>query len=215
MATEFQQYRDEYNRLRNSISPKIDTLDSLSADKQGQACTEIDNGIREMRSILDQTRQGRVMWEGSEVEESKRFITQSEAEIQRLQTRFSEQRDRGNLFSRPAGALEGGSRSQRDELLAQRQGIEKSGEYVQSIRQMAHDTERSGHGILEELGNQKTTEIGLSGKMDDLSDGVAVGAKALSRIEARERMKTIIIWIVVGLAIVGLGVFLYFVFRPE
>jgi predicted transcriptional regulator len=213
MSTEFQQYRDEYNRLRDSISSKIEVLDSLATDKQGSSCTEIEKAVRDMRSIVDQIHQGRIMWEGGEIAEAGRFITQCEVEILRIQTRFGEQRDRANLFARPAGSLEGGSSSERADLLAQRTGVARSAEYVQTICHMASETEQSGHGILETLAAHKTIELGLSEKMDVLSDDVAVGSKAFSRVEMREKFKTVVSGVALALAIVALSVFLYFVFK--
>jgi hypothetical protein len=212
MASEFLQFKQEYNRVRDSLGLKIDALSSLSSDKQALQSREIDNLLKELESTVDQIRQSRIMWEGSDLQESAKFLTQSDEEVRRLKSRYQTECSRASLFA-GSTTLEGGSRSQREGLLDQRREIDVSSQYVASIRQSAFDTDGTAQSILGNLGTQKEVEIGLSGKMDDLSGEVTTGDKIMSRIEYRERMKTIVIWIVVGLAIIGLGVFLYFVFK--
>jgi hypothetical protein len=155
------------------------------------------------------------MWDQSENAQAVRFVQEMNATARQLGDTFAHERSRTELF---AGAitksnLVGGSASQRESRVMQRQGINKGTELLQSVGQGLSDIEGAGKSVLMELGRQKEKEGQIEGRLEDIDGEVLDGNRTIGRMAWREKKKTIAIWVVVVLVIIGLGVFLYFVFK--
>jgi hypothetical protein len=53
----------------------------------------------------------------------------------------------------------------------------------------------------------------IDGRLDRLGGDIRLGDKSMDRMISREKLKVILTWVVVGVVVIGLGVFLYFVFK--
>jgi t-SNARE complex subunit (syntaxin) len=215
VMSEFEQARADALHVADTLRAKISTLSNIASDKRTSLVAEIENLFRELTEQLDSINKQRIMWDSSENAQATRFIQEMNATARQLGDQFSHERGRSELF---AGAitksnLAGGSTSQRESLVTQRQTIDKGSELLQSVGQGLSDITGAGQSVLMELGRQREKENQIGGRLEDLDSEVTDGNRTIGRMAWREKKKTIAIWVVVILVIIGLGVFLYFVFK--
>jgi hypothetical protein len=213
--SEFDQFRTDVRHLTETLRSKISTLTNISSDQRSSVMTEIENHFRELTEQLDSINKQRIMWDQSENAQAVRFVQEMNTIARQLGESFSHERDRSELF---VGAitktnLVGGSESQKETLVAQRQGIQKGTELIEEVSHGLSNIERAGTSVLIELGRQKETETQIEGKLDKIDEEVTDGNNSIQRMNWREKVKTIVLWVVVGFVIIGLSVFLYFVFQ--
>jgi hypothetical protein len=213
--SEFEQARADAFHIVDALRAKISTLSNSASDKRTSLVDDIEKSFRELTEQLDSITKQRIMWDSSENAQATRFVQEMNATARQLGDQFAHERGRSELF---AGAitkanLAGGSASQRESFVMQRQTIDKGSELLESVGQGLSDITSAGQSVLMEIGRQREKEHQIQGRIEDLDDEVTDGSRTIGRMAWREKKKTIAIWVVVILVIIGLGVFLYFVFK--
>jgi hypothetical protein len=212
--TEYQQYREDACRIRDALRRNILALSSVSPDKRQGLLAEIEPQFRELQEQVDLITEQKIMWDSTERDAATKFVQEIQTETRRLGEQYSIEKSRSDLF---AGArmssLAGGSDSERAGLLQGRDKIGKQGENLRTIEREIRVIQGTAEGILGDLGDQRGKEAGIDDHVNTINHQIDTGNRAMSRIEWREKKKTIAIWVVVVLAIIGLSVFLYFVFK--
>jgi hypothetical protein len=210
--TEYQQYRDEAIRLRDSLRSKLLPLSCATPDKRPALIADIEPLFRDLQVQLDLITDQKIMWDSAEIGAATKFVQETLAETRRLADQFTIEKARSDLFQ-GAHTLAGGSESERAALLQGREKIAGQGQNLADIHQGIQGIQTAGEGILEEIAKQKTAEGGISDSVDIIGVEIDSGNRKVKRLEWGERKKTIAIWAVVIFALIGLGVFLYFVFK--
>jgi hypothetical protein len=210
--TEFQQYRDEAVRLRDSLRSKLVLLSSATPNKRAPLSAEIESLFRDVQVQLDLITNYKIMWDSAEIGAATKFVQETVAETRRLADQFAAEKGRSDLLE-GARSLAGGGDSDRAGLLQGRRTIAQQAENLRAVHEGVEGIRTAGEGILEDLDRQKEAEGRIDDTLGTLGLEIDTGNRKVRRLEWGERKKTIAVWAVVIIALVGLAVFLYFVFK--
>jgi hypothetical protein len=188
-------------------------LRTIASERRPDYFREIDSLFsrthEQIQSISDQL----VMWDSTEQAQARRLIAEANADLASLTETYNRAKARAELLPGPRPDVSGGSASQRAGLLDQRQDIAKGTAMLGSVVEGLESIRDAGQGVREELAIQAQKERGIEGRLDVIDTETGIGNSIIGRMWRRERTKTVAIWILVIVVIIGLAVFLYFVFK--
>jgi hypothetical protein len=186
--TEFEAYRGDAIQIKENIIAKITALSSFSSDDPKPLLAEVESLFRDLSSQIDLIKAQQTMWDTAEREAATRFVQELSAESRRLGDRFADERQR--IEKRPDAT------SNMDTL----------------IQGTADEDAVAGAGIMRELESQRDREVTGGGHVEEIEiDGNTVSKTGLPK--CNDSKKTIAIWVVVGIALLGLLCLLYFTIR--
>ena len=215
MSDEFDTFRSEIENAKQQVNRNITALSTLSPEMRADAFARIERQFSEIDEQLVQLNESKIMWSAEDSNRANRYLSEVRNHISSLQSRYDSERKRLELFrgATTRHNLAGGGDSHREALLGQREIINEAGHELDMMKRAGADIEGAGKGILSEMDRQKEVGNRIDANLTRIDEGVDLGDEAMNRIISRERLKVIIVWVVVVLAIIGLCVFLYFVFR--
>ena len=215
MSDEFDTFHSEIEAAKQQVSRMITGLSTISPEQRPEAFERIERQFSEINEQIEQLNESKIMWGSEYARRANSYLSEVRQQVSQLEDRYNSERRRLELFrgATQRHNLAGGGQSHREALLGQREIINEGGRELELMKQAGQDIENAGNGILDEFGRQREVVERIGGNLQRLNEGVDIGDQAMNRIISRERLKVIVVWIAVGLAIVGLCVFLYFVFR--
>jgi chromosome segregation ATPase len=211
--SEFVQLRDDLLSLREELRASIRVLGSVPGDRRAESLRAIESQFGRAHEHVQSMNDQLVMWVNSEQFQARRFLAETNAELQSLSESYKRERSRSELFSGARADISGGSAEQRIGLIDGRREIERGTGMFVEVVQGLDGIKRAGQGIREEIAMQAGKERTMSGRVDELETEAGRGSNIISRMWLREKVRRAAVWIVVLFVMIGLGVFLYFVFR--
>jgi chromosome segregation ATPase len=211
--SEFFQTRDEISALRDELRTKLRGLNLIPPERRPETLRDLDSLFSRTQEHVQAMSDQLVMWEGTDQNQARRFIAETNAELQSLSESYNRDKSRFSLLAGARTDISGGSAGQKTALLDTRRDIDRGAALLSDVVQSLDDIRDAGQGVREEIAMQAGKENLINGRIDSLDNESAIGRSIIGRMWRREKIRTAAIWIVVGVVIVGLGVFLYFVFR--
>jgi hypothetical protein len=145
--------------------------------------------VRELKRIRDQARKDYGTREGAELASAQGFIESGGRQIQQLCDRYAQLNPGKQLI--PASTSDA----------------------MEVATRVLDDAARMGNATRDELDKQKEKMLRIKMTLGLINDESGAGNANMSELETVERQKSIIIWVALVLASVGVGTLLYFVFR--
>lgn len=214
-SVQFTENVRELQQLKNQISRSISEMERLQGEERARKIRDIEDNLSNLNVLIQTIKDDMPMMEQTDRSKMAKILQDYQVDAQKLEARFKDARNRGELMGSSNIVLEGGSNAERQELINQRSKIEDGNQKLYQFNNMAGEIEEIGHGTLASLNEQKEKELDLGRKLNDLSVDMTIGERTADRMLCRQKRRTAILWIVIVLVVmVFLAVFLYFVFRP-
>lgn len=213
--TSYQEYETELQQLKNLLSRNISELERLQGEERSRKIRQIEENFNTLNDTISDIKSNLYMMEQNDRNKMNKALEDSREQIRNLENRFRDAKNRGELIGSSTVNLEGGVNAARQGLINNREKIQQGNEALRNFNDMGHEVLDAGHGILNDLNDQKEKELQIDRKLDDLDTHTAIGSRTVERMLCRNKKRTAILWIVIVLVvIIFLSVFLYFVFRP-
>ncbi|XP_075071798.1 vesicle transport through interaction with t-SNAREs homolog 1A isoform X4 [Mixophyes fleayi] len=157
MSAEFQGYEQDYGVLTAEITGRIGKIPKLSADEKKQVVMAVEKQLEEAKELLEQMdlevreipAQSRGMY-SNRMRSYKQEMTKMETDFKRSRIAYSDE-VRNELLGDDGNSSE----CQRAHLLDNTERLERSSRRLESGYQIAVETEQIGHGILENLSQDR------------------------------------------------------------
>ena len=212
MTVQYQESIRDLQQLKNQISRGVGELDRLQGEERSKKIRDIEENLSNLNQLIQSIRDEFPMMEQTERSKMTRILQDYQVETQKLEDRFRDAKNRGELMGSSKVILEGGSNSERQQLLNQREAIKEGNSKLYAFNDMGNDVLGIGHGTLAELDEQKEKELGIENKLDDLSTNATIAERTADRMLCRQKRRTAILWIVIVLVfIIFLAVLLFLI----
>ncbi|XP_075071795.1 vesicle transport through interaction with t-SNAREs homolog 1A isoform X1 [Mixophyes fleayi] len=164
MSAEFQGYEQDYGVLTAEITGRIGKIPKLSADEKKQVVMAVEKQLEEAKELLEQMdlevreipAQSRGMY-SNRMRSYKQEMTKMETDFKRSRIAYSDE-VRNELLGDDGNSSECQMiklREERAHLLDNTERLERSSRRLESGYQIAVETEQIGHGILENLSQDR------------------------------------------------------------
>lgn len=213
--TSYQEYETELQQLKNLLSRNISELERLQGEERSRKIRQIEENFNTLNDTISDIKSNLYIMEQNDRNKMNKALEDSREQIRNLENRFRDAKNRGELIGSSTVNLEGGVNAARQGLINNREKIQQGNEGLRNFNDMGNEILDAGHGILNDLNDQKEKELQIDRKLDDLDTNTTIGSRTVERMLCRNKKRTAILWIVIVLVvIIFLSVFLYFVFRP-
>ncbi|XP_063818645.1 vesicle transport through interaction with t-SNAREs homolog 1A isoform X4 [Pseudophryne corroboree] len=215
MSAEFQGYEQDYGVLSAEITGRIAKIPKLSADEKKQMVTAVDKQLEEAKELLEQMdlevreipAQSRAIY-SNRMRSYKQEMSKMEADFKRSRIAYSDE-VRNELLGDDGNSSE----CQRAHLLDNTERLERSSRRLESGYQIAVETEQIGHGILENLSQDREKIQRARERLRETDTNLGKSSRILTGMLRRIIQNRVLV-VVLGIIIVFTIVLaIYFSFR--
>ena len=211
-------YKESDNELKttiNQLSRDISGLERLQGEERSKMIRQIEENFKALNDSIKYIDSNLYIMEQNERSKMMNSLNDAKVQITKLENQFNNAKQRGELFGTSSVVLEGGSKSERQRLLNNREVIEAGNQGLIAFNETANGIQNTGQGTLNDLNDQKEKQLHIDENLNHLGVDMTIGERTIDRMLCRQKRRTAILWIVIVLVvIIFLSVFLYFVFRP-
>lgn len=215
MSIQYQESTRNLQQFKNQISRGINEIERLQGEERSKKIRETEDNLSKFKELIQSINNELDMMDPVEKNKMSKNLQDYQADAQKFEDQFKSAINRGELIGSPKNNFYGGSNSDRQHLLDNRNAIDEGNQNLYRLNDMGNEIIGIGHDINNELHQQGEKENDINRKLIETSIHASIADKMVDRMAYRQKKKVLILWIVIILVIIiFLSVFLYYVFRP-
>ena len=215
--SEFQSMKEDILAIERDITSMLNNFPMLSSSEIPGKMKKIEDRFNDLNNSLTEMEEQIMMFDSSEKNEAKKFISQTKNEIQKLESQYKDVKTKGSqrdaLFGNAPLRSDGTSAGQLNSLIDQNQLIDEGNNLTTELARGAAAGKEAGMGILAELGKQRSTIDHIDDELDALDTDVEAGDRMITKMICRNKKRSIFMIVVIIILLIAIGVFCYFIFK--
>jgi len=198
---------EQINETREKISSLIENLsgDSNSLPAKMQ---EIEKQFGNLETMIVDFENNMVMLDTNEQMDARKHLQTFRIEKAKLETRYSEGKNRATLLGKAGMNVDGSSNTQRNSLVDQRGLIDEGNSLTLELALGASQAKDAGVGIISELSKQRDKTDEIEDKLGVLETDVTTGEGLVDVMLCRQKRRSIFMGIILFILAVAIVYFI-------
>lgn len=210
----YQETKDELEQIFNQLRNTVGELSRLPEAQRPGKEQQFQELIEQANSLIQDIEDNQMMWSPHEKSDASNYLKTAKNRLKAIDSDYKENQNRRDLMRKTNEHALGGSSSDQQETLKDHREIFKQGQNLEM--NLLGDLNEGIDGlnnVTSELANQREVEFRVDGNLSELDTDVEKGQGLINKILCQQKKKTIAMWGVLILVLIGLCIFLYFVFK--
>lgn len=211
----YQETKDELEQIFNQLRNTVGELSRLPEAQRPGKEQQFQELIEQANVLIQDIEDNLMMWSTQEKSDATNYLKIAKSRLKAIESDYKENQNRKDLMRRANenSSLGASSSDQRVALANQREINTMTKNLEMNLLGDLNEGIDGLSNVTNELANQREVEFRVDGNLSELDTDVEKGQGLINKILCQQKKKTIAMWGVLILVLIGLCIFLYFVFK--